>query len=197
MNENSPFSVGQRIALHRKNSKLTAEELASKVGLGLTRSVLANLESGRKQGLTVSQLIGISAVLGVRPIDLIFDLTEPYERFPLTDGEASLTASTWLAAEWFSSRLPASQMDAESDGDRVDLQNEGKNSVLLEMLRRRWALHDELGPLLPLQDEDSYSDPGLNRMMIRRQQIQSELWELERSLSAAGVKLIEPVGPRS
>jgi transcriptional regulator with XRE-family HTH domain len=196
MDEKNPLRIGRRIALYRKRSKLSAEELSSRVGRGLTRSILANLESGRKQDLTVSQLIGISAVLGLRPIDLIFDLSEPNERISLTDGASSLTASTWLVAEWFSSRLPTSQLDAESDGEPVELENEGENAGLLEMLRRRWGLHYELEPLLPLRDEDAYSDPGLNRMVARRQQIQSELWELERNLRAAGVKLIEPVGPR-
>jgi transcriptional regulator with XRE-family HTH domain len=196
MDEKNPLRIGRRIALYRKRSKLSAEELSSRVGRGLTRSILANLESGRKQDLTVSQLIGISAVLGLRPIDLIFDLSEPNERISLTDGASSLTASTWLVAEWFSSRLPTSQLDAESDGEPVELENEGENAVLLEMLRRRWGLHYELKPLLPLRDEDAYSDPGLNRMVARRQQIQSELWELERNLRAAGVKLIEPIGPR-
>ena len=72
--------IGQKIALYRKRSKLSAEELAAKVGRGLTRSILANLETGRKQDLTVSQLLGVAVVLGVRPIDLIFDLSEPNER---------------------------------------------------------------------------------------------------------------------
>jgi transcriptional regulator with XRE-family HTH domain len=196
MEEETPMRIGQKIALYRKRSKLSAEELAAKVGRGLTRSILANLETGRKQDLTVSQLLGVAVVLGVRPIDLIFDLSEPNERISLTDGAWSLSATTWLVAEWFSSRLPTSQLDAEIDGEPVELENRGENAALLEMFRRRWVLHDELEPLLALQVEDAYSDPGLGRMIARRQQIQSELWELERNLRAAGVNLIEPVGPR-
>ena len=179
--------VGQKIALHRKRAKVSAEELASKVGRGLTRSILANLENGRKQDITVAQLMGISAVLGLRPIDLIVDLSEPNARVSLTDGSSSLTASVWLVAEWFSSRLPTSQLDAELDGEPVKLENRGENAALLEMLRRHWGLREELEPLLPLTEEDAYSDPGLSRMVARRQQIQSELWELERNLRAAGI----------
>jgi hypothetical protein len=114
-------------------------------------------------------------------------------RISLTDGSSSLTASAWLVAEWFSSRLPTSQLDAELDGEPLELENKGENAALLEMLRRRWGLNDDLEPLLPIRDEDAYSDPGLGRMVARRQQIQSELWELERNLRAAGVNLNEPV----
>lgn len=62
--------VGERIAYYRKQQKLSAEELATRAGNGLTRSVLANLENGRKSDLLVSQLMAIAAALNV-PVDAL------------------------------------------------------------------------------------------------------------------------------
>ncbi len=52
----------------------SAQQLADeteRVGLPVSRSVLANLDSGRKRKLSVAELVAISAALGVDPGDLL------------------------------------------------------------------------------------------------------------------------------
>lgn len=70
-------SIGQNIARYRKAEGLSAAELADKTGEGLTRSVLANLENGRKDDVTVKQLMALANALRVPPAFLIADLFDP------------------------------------------------------------------------------------------------------------------------
>lgn len=63
--------MGRRIAYFRKTRKISASELAERAGAGLTRSVIANLENGRKADLTVQQLFAISDVLNAPASSLV------------------------------------------------------------------------------------------------------------------------------
>lgn len=63
--------VGRRVARIRKNAKISAGELAERAGSGLTRSVIANLENGRKDDLAVSQLVGLARALEVTVDELL------------------------------------------------------------------------------------------------------------------------------
>jgi transcriptional regulator with XRE-family HTH domain len=67
MSDNDTSSIGLNVAKYRKVAKISAEELAVKAGRGLTRSIIANLENGRKSDLGVNQLIAVADVLGVAP----------------------------------------------------------------------------------------------------------------------------------
>lgn len=77
MNEQGVSPIGLNIARYRKAEGLSASELAEKVGEGLTRSVIANLESGRKDDVTVKQLVALANALGVPPACLVVDLFDP------------------------------------------------------------------------------------------------------------------------
>lgn len=70
-------SIGNNIARYRKAEGLSAAELADKAGEGLTRSVLANLENGRKDDVTVKQLMALANALRVPPAFLVADLFDP------------------------------------------------------------------------------------------------------------------------
>ncbi len=82
-------SVHQRIAgaiQDARRGRLTAQELAdktSKLGFPITRSQIANYESGRKQGLDVTELLVLAAALEVPALSLLFP-TRPrrLELFP-------------------------------------------------------------------------------------------------------------------
>jgi transcriptional regulator with XRE-family HTH domain len=58
-------------------ARLSAEELATASGNGLTRSVIANLENGRKDDVTVKQLVALASALDVSPAALVFDIHRP------------------------------------------------------------------------------------------------------------------------
>jgi len=79
-------AIGTRIALYRRLAGLTAETLAAQVGTGMTRSVIANIESGRKADISVAQLLAISEVLGISPIALMLPLENPSSRISLREG---------------------------------------------------------------------------------------------------------------
>lgn len=92
--------IGKRIADYRRLAGLSARELAERAGTGLTRGVIANLESGRKSDLTVDQLLAISATLGVPPMALALPIDRPFEHIDISDGTVARTAPTWVAREW-------------------------------------------------------------------------------------------------
>jgi transcriptional regulator with XRE-family HTH domain len=68
----------QRIAEAIKDARqgrLTGQQLADgteRLGYPITRSQIANYESGRKQSLDVAELIVLAAALGVPPVALLF-----------------------------------------------------------------------------------------------------------------------------
>jgi transcriptional regulator with XRE-family HTH domain len=71
-------ALHQRIAKairDARQGRLTAQELADeteRLGYPITRSQIANYESGRKQSLDVCELIVIAAALRVPPLKLMF-----------------------------------------------------------------------------------------------------------------------------
>ena len=68
----------QRIAEAIKDARqgrLTGQQLADdteQLGYPITRSQIANYESGRKQSLDVAELLLLAAALGVPPVALLF-----------------------------------------------------------------------------------------------------------------------------
>lgn len=68
--------IGRRIAQYRKINGMTADELSKASGNGLTRAVIANIETGRKTSLSVAELFALSVALGVPPTALLHDLRD-------------------------------------------------------------------------------------------------------------------------
>jgi transcriptional regulator with XRE-family HTH domain len=71
------------------------------LGYPITRSQIANYESGRKQSLDVAELMVLAAVLDVAPLELLFPgkASHPVERLP---GSAVTTsdAISWFTGNW-------------------------------------------------------------------------------------------------
>ena len=97
--------IGKRLAEYRRLAGLSARELAERAGAGLSRGVIANIESGRKADLTVDQLIAVSAVLGIPPSALALPTDQPLRFVRLygqEDGSSERRAVRgWAALEWF------------------------------------------------------------------------------------------------
>lgn len=94
--------IGKRLARFRKLAGLSARELAELAGCGLTRGVIANIETGRKVDITVDQLIALSAALAIPPVVLAIPVDEPYRFVRLTDGRKSRYLMRSVAAmDWF------------------------------------------------------------------------------------------------
>ncbi|OZC55432.1 transcriptional regulator [Rhodococcus sp. 06-621-2] len=59
----------------KEHAALSAAKLADRtydIGYGISRSVVADLENGRKKSLDVSELLVLAAALGVSPVQLVY-----------------------------------------------------------------------------------------------------------------------------
>lgn len=84
--------IGRRITAYRKLNGWTMQELATQTE-GVSKEVIANVESGRRNDLTVRQLMDIAAALQVTPLALMFDLERPDE------APVGLNLRTWSGSE--------------------------------------------------------------------------------------------------
>ncbi len=80
--------------------KMSAQQLSdatAELGHPLARSVIANLESGRRDVVSVAELLVLARALGVPPVLLIF----PLGHEPLVEVLPDTKLPTWQAARWF------------------------------------------------------------------------------------------------
>jgi transcriptional regulator with XRE-family HTH domain len=87
----------------KEHSALSAAKLADRtfdIGFGISRSVVADLETGRKKSIDVPELLVLAAALGVSPAQLVFpDLPRgKVEVLPGLDQE-SHDALQWFSGE--------------------------------------------------------------------------------------------------
>ena len=194
MPEDVPYSPGKRIAHYRRIAKISAEDLAEKAGFGLTRSIIANLENGRKEDLTVRQLMAIALVLGVSPVNLVFDVRRPYASVSITETDPPMTTAVWLARDWFAGALNVVELHHEYDGRHHPppaSDNNYNENLIVNQLRRRDRLLSNLGQL-----EKNLADQSAttaDRESIRN--IRAELYELDSNLRRLAVDLDNPISP--
>ncbi len=103
-------AIAGQIRRWRHERGLSTERLAdecARLGMPVPRSVLANLENGRRESVTVAELAVIAAALGVAPALLLFPigLADSAEYLP---GRSALP---WDAARWW-----AGEASLEPDG---------------------------------------------------------------------------------
>ena len=81
-------------------SALELADATTRLGYPITRSQIANYESGRKQSLDVAELMVLAAALDVAPLELLFPgkADSPVKRLP------GQTVPTAHAASWFAGR---------------------------------------------------------------------------------------------
>jgi len=208
MAEQRVSTLGRQVAKYRRETKISAEELAERAGTGLTRSIVANLENGRKADLTVQQLLAVAFVLGVSPADLVFDIRDPYDRVALGD-TIPLKPAQWLAREWFGGRRIVPELDdaARFSPDLSEYRNaRDADTIWLfqDLLRDRdsslYALtaHEERVADLTsrtVSPEDarhpSLGD-DLDALRARIKEWRAELYDLDRRLRSNGVNLDRP-----
>lgn len=97
--------VAGEVRRYRNERGLSAQQLSdacSNLGMPIPRSVLANLESGRRTTLTVPELLILAKALGVPPLLLVF----PVGRRELTEALPGREVPTWEAARWFTGEEP-------------------------------------------------------------------------------------------
>jgi transcriptional regulator with XRE-family HTH domain len=96
-------TVAREVRRHRGLCKMSAQQLADRtaeLGMPIPRAVLANLESGRRDVVTVAEVLVLAAALGVTPAELFcpvgFD-----EEIELLPGRAAdpLSGSQWVSGQ--------------------------------------------------------------------------------------------------
>lgn len=106
-------AIGKRVEHYRTKNKMTvqavADACAEEMGVPLDRSVIAKLEKGLRQGISVGELIAIAKAIGVPPILLVFPLgQEDSEEVEVLPG---FMANTWEVVKWFTGEQSFPQQD--------------------------------------------------------------------------------------
>ncbi|KJQ54669.1 helix-turn-helix protein [Microbacterium sp. SA39] len=152
---------------------MSAQVLAD--AAGLTRSVIANIENGRRSDLSVTELFAISDALDVPPSALLFDVSRPFRKIQVGSRVITISAAT----RWLSRGLGAPKT---SGGKRAaELLLWGRQ--VEEARTRIRHLRDEMQTYVSLVG----SDLGLSRA----------LGGAEAATDAAGVALVEAVARTS
>jgi transcriptional regulator with XRE-family HTH domain len=116
--------VGRRVARYRaqvpgEKTKpgITAQALADRctdLGMPMDRTVIAKLEKGTRQTITVGEVIVLARALGVPPVALLFGLGEDES----TEILPEKSSDTWEALKWFtgeSDQLPGDRPTSEAE----------------------------------------------------------------------------------
>ncbi|WP_315637300.1 MULTISPECIES: helix-turn-helix transcriptional regulator [Microbacterium] len=86
----SASSFAKRLKAARRSAGVSAQALSD--ATGVTRSVIANIESGRKKSITVDEIVAFSAALGITPGGLDERLESSESRARRNEYRASLKA---------------------------------------------------------------------------------------------------------
>jgi transcriptional regulator with XRE-family HTH domain len=92
--------IAAEVRRYRQERKMSTQQLDDKtaeLGMRIPRSVLANLESGRRDTITAAEILVLAAALDVPPALLLF----PIGRLELMDALPDLPLPPWQAFEWF------------------------------------------------------------------------------------------------
>lgn len=121
-------TIGQRVAKYRRLQGWSAQKLADESGL--TRSVITNIENGRREDLTVNELLAISVALGMAGIAIMLPIDRPF-------GVVEI-AGTQIEVESLRSTFA---------GESVVLQSSGKPSAAGAQARELIRLGDQADAL--------------------------------------------------
>ncbi|MEU6033931.1 helix-turn-helix transcriptional regulator [Actinomadura sp. NPDC047616] len=102
---NLSSTVASQVRYFRNRRGWSAQQLADActvLGYPLTRSALANLESGRRPTIAVAELLILARALNVPPVLLVF----PVGRLDTVEPAPGTEAPAWDAAKWFGGAAP-------------------------------------------------------------------------------------------
>jgi transcriptional regulator with XRE-family HTH domain len=194
--------LGKNIARFRRAAKLSGEDLASRAGNGITRSIIANLENGRKADVTTSQLLAISVALSINPAELLFALDDPYDVVEVTQYEgAPIVAPTWVAYGWFTGAFIPAQMTGALEASRPPPWNAAEKQHVFHAIQERFHLlrkEASLATEAASLDRGDWSPDNARGAQVDREltETRARLYALERNLRAEGVNLDRvPNGP--
>lgn len=98
-------TVASELRKHRQRRGLSTQGLADaceQLGYPIKRQVLANLENGRRDAVSVPELLVLGKALGVPPALLVFPVGEALSCEPLPEQ----TRPLWESLQWFGGFAP-------------------------------------------------------------------------------------------
>jgi transcriptional regulator with XRE-family HTH domain len=163
--------IGRRVAEYRKRNNWSAQRLADNTDGVVSRSTIANLESGRRRDLGLQQFLALCLALRVPPVALLVDLHDPLTASqvifpgtapaPLEPSAPQAALARWLDGDWPDTSTAAArhvhsllslltayldtENDVELDAVRERLSNAAPSPVVSGA---RLARHAELATLL-------------------------------------------------
>ncbi|WP_161801637.1 helix-turn-helix domain-containing protein [Micromonospora sp. RV43] len=106
-------TIAARVKQLRKGRGWSAQHLADQMaaeGIAWDRSIVANLENGRRASVSVEEFLVLAFVLDVAPVHLLVPVdaeeTTPYRVVP-----ERLPAGSWFVRAWFRGRTPIGGVD--------------------------------------------------------------------------------------
>jgi len=142
-------TVAREVRRYRESQrpKMSAQQLSDRtaeLGMPIPRSVLANLESGRRETVSVAEIMVLAAALGVAPIELMCPVG--------FDKQIEILPGRMLdpmgAMHWFTGELKLDATDAVTTV-RQPGRGEESSTYLLEY-------HDELITRLQVHEAEAY-----------------------------------------
>ncbi|WP_403023152.1 helix-turn-helix domain-containing protein [Salinibacterium sp. GXW1014] len=115
--------IGARVRAARRDQGLSAQDVADRtltLGHYVRRSVIADLENGRRPVLPVADLFAIALALNVPPLLLLFSV-DSHGEYEVWDRQA---LPVWEVIEWFTGARPIESAglpwSADPESDRED-----------------------------------------------------------------------------
>lgn len=95
--------IGEKVRAIRKAKSLSTQRLSDlcseKVGFAIPRNTIVNLEMGRKESISVQELVAIALALDTPPVSLLYPLDQEVEIAP-GERRNPFHAAQWFAGEW-------------------------------------------------------------------------------------------------
>jgi transcriptional regulator with XRE-family HTH domain len=171
--------IGENVRSIRKARKLSTQTLSEicteRVGYAVPRNAIVNLETGRKESLSVQELVAIALALDTPPVMLLYPLDRDVDIAP---GEPR---NPLHAIEWFAGKWNADTASEITGSDRLvapqlqTLRNYVKNVDLAKQLA---ALIDALAGNPEAADTRKGAEEDLERtvkqMLILRDNLQQQ-----------------------
>ena len=191
--EKQAHRVAMEVRRLRSRRSASAQWLADRtaeLGYPVTRSVISDLEIGRRRYVTTAELIVLALALDTAPIALMYPA--PYldkiQALPARDGGRARELETILAVQWFSG-LPGLDLD-HLGMPIVDQMNYQSHLLALNRARKAFALDErkqELSARLALRRRAKreglaeVTDEEIDELVAEIEDLQSridELWKL-------------------
>ncbi|MFI6105803.1 helix-turn-helix domain-containing protein [Streptomyces sp. NPDC051310] len=178
-------NIAREVRRYRQKKGLSAQQLSDRtveLGMPIQRSVLANLESGRRTTVTVAEVLVLAAALGVPPGVLIFPVgfAQHCENLP-----GSFPEPIW-AIEWLSGRAILGEEEVEEYAESplgLIRTHEERMEYLMRAIRRRDQAREEFSQQ---SEEDGDALRRYDLAMAELKEIGEQMRRLNESIKAGG-----------